>query len=150
MPSGRQARRRHEIIRAHALGQNDAEASGECRLGVVGLRDATQSDLAHRGRRQNDILGLDVCQFFEDGPRRITETGALLPHLQVLPQNEGAEADEDLGLHAILALMPDRPDTQFVRLDPEGRFGLGKLDVGFPNPLFGPSGDVGAKGIGTL
>ena len=121
MSSGRQAGRQHEVIRAHALGQDDAEASEEFRLGVVGLRDATQSDVAHRGCRQNDVVGLDACQFLEDGPRRIAETGALLPHLQGLPQDEGEEADEDVGLHAILALMPDRANRELVLLDAEKR-----------------------------
>ena len=110
--SGGQTRRQHEVIRADALGQDDAEASEECRLGVVRLRDATQSDVAHRGCRQNDIVGLDACQFLEDGPRRITETGALLPHLQGLPQDEGEEADGDVGVHAILAPMPDAPPAR--------------------------------------
>jgi hypothetical protein len=47
-------------------------------------------------------------QFLENGARRVTKTGALLPHLQALPQYEGKEADEDVGLNAIFAPVPDR------------------------------------------
>ncbi len=40
-------------------------------------------------------------QLFEDRSRRVSETEALLPHLEALPQHEGEEADEDVGLDAI-------------------------------------------------
>ena len=74
--------------RAVAWG-DDAEAIGGCLLSVIGLRGATQSHVAHRGGGQNDIVGLDACQVLEDGPRRISETGAPLPHLEGRPRDEG-------------------------------------------------------------
>jgi Tripartite tricarboxylate transporter family receptor len=46
-----------------------------------------------------------------------SETGAALPHLQALPQHEGEEAHEDVGLNAILALMPDRTHAELIFLD---------------------------------
>jgi hypothetical protein len=55
--------------------------------------------------------------------------------LEALPQHEGKEADEDMSLHAVLALMPDRADVQLILLDAKRRFGLGELDVGLPELL---------------
>ena len=48
-------------------------------------------------------MGLYPGKFFENGASRIAETGVLLPQLQAPPQHEGEEADEDMGLHAILS-----------------------------------------------
>src|SRR5439155_4066572 len=73
-----------------------------------------------------------------------------LPHLQALPQHESEEADEDVGLDAVLALMPDRAHVQLILLDPKGRFGLGELDVGLPQLFVAPIGDVRAQEIGAL
>ena len=64
-----------------------------------------------------------------DRGRELTETRALLPHLQALPEHESQKADEDVSLNAVFALMPYRPDVQLVLLDPESGFGLCKLDV---------------------
>ena len=82
------------------------------------------------------------------GARRVSETGALLPHLEALPQHEGEEAHEDVGLNAILALMPDRAHVQLILLDTESGFGLGELDVGLPELLIAPVGDVRAQQTG--
>lgn len=92
-------------------------------------------------------MRLNAREFFEDGARGIPQAGALLPHLEALPQHEGKETDEDMGLHAIFALMPDRAHVELVFLDAEGGFGLGELDIGFPELLIAPIGDVGAQGI---
>ena len=56
-------------------------------------------------------MGLDAREFFQDCPWRIPDASALLPHLQGFPQNEGEEADEDMGLHTIGTLMPDRSNA---------------------------------------
>ena len=92
-------------------------------------------------------MGLYAREFFEDGARRVSEAGAALPHLETLPQHEGKETDEDVGQHAILALMPDRPHVELIFLDAESGFGLGELDVGFPELPIAPIGDVGAQEI---
>src|SRR5271166_3757696 len=81
---------------------------------------------------QHHVVRLDARQFLEDGARRVAETGTALPHLQTLPQHEGEEADEDVSLHAVLALMPDRPDGQLLLLDAERRLRLSELDVRLP------------------
>ena len=123
---------------AHALGQDDAEAVEERGLSGVGLGDAAQADLAVGCCRQDDVVRLNARELFEDRARGVSETGAALPHLEALPQDEGEEANEDVSLDAVLALMPDRTDVQLVLLDAEGGFGLGELDVGFPELLIAP------------
>ena len=77
-------------------------------------------------------MRLDACKLFEDGSRRVSESRAVLPHLEALPQHEGEEADENMGLNAVFALMPDRPHVQLILVDAESGFGLSELDIGLP------------------
>jgi len=93
-------------------------------LRSVGLGDAAQSDFAVCRGRQDDIVGLDARQFFKNGPRRVAEACALLPHLEALPEREGEEANEDVGLNPILTLMPDRTQVQLILLDAERCFDI--------------------------
>jgi hypothetical protein len=65
-----------------------------------------------------------------------------LPHLQALPQHEGEKANEDVGLDPILALVPDWTNAQLVFLDAKSSFSLCELDVGLPELLIAPVGDV--------
>src|SRR5580692_7626664 len=135
---------------AHAFGQDNAEAVEEGGLSVIGLGDATQADSAMGRGRQHDIVRLNARELFENGARRVSEAGTLLPHLQALPQHEGEEADENVRLNAVLALMPDRPYLELVFLNAECGLGLGELDVGLPQLLIAPITDVGAQQIGAL
>jgi hypothetical protein len=124
--------------KAHALGQDDAEAVEQRRLSRIGLGYASQADLAMRRGRQHDVVRLDPRQLFENGTRRVSKAGALLPHLQAFPQHEGEEANEDVGLDPILALMPDRTNVQLVFLDTESSLSLCELDVSLPELLIAP------------
>src|SRR6266404_8402262 len=135
---------------AHALWQGDAETVEESGLCRVWLSHAAQANLAVRCRRQDDVVGLNALDFFQDGARRITETRAALPHLQGLPQNEGKKADEDVSLHAILALVPDRTDIELILLNSKSGFGLCELDIGFPKLLIAPIANVRTQQIGAL
>ena len=65
--------------------------------------------------------------------------------LQALPEHEGEEANEDVGLDAILTLVPDRPNVQLVFVDAESGLGLGELDIGFPQLPIASIGDVRAQ-----
>ena len=78
---------------------------------------------------QNHIVRLDARQFLEQRARRVAQACAGLPQLQRLPQHEREEAHEDVRLHAIFTLMPDRANRQLILLDAEGRLGLRELDV---------------------
>jgi hypothetical protein len=135
---------------AHAFRQDHAEAVQECGLSGVGLGDATQADLAVCRGRQHDIVRLNARKLFKNRARRISEPCTLLPHLKALPQHEGEKANQDMGLNAILALMPDRPHLELVLVDAESGLGLGELNIGFPQLSIAPIADVGAQQIGAL
>ena len=98
----------------------------------------------------NDVVGLDAGKLFEDGPRRVPEARALLPHFETFPEHEGEEANEDVSLDAVLALMPDRTQVQLILLNAKRGFGLGELDVSLPELLVAPIADVRAQEIGAL
>lgn len=51
----------------------------------------------------------------------VAEVRSPLPHLERLPQHEGEEADQDAGLHAIGALLPDRAHAQLLLWDAQER-----------------------------
>src|SRR6185312_1910761 len=95
------------------------------------------------------VIRLDTCEFFENRTRRVSKAGALLPHLQALPQHECEEANEDMGLDSILALVPDRANVELIFLDTESSLSLCELDVGLPELLIAPVGDVRAQQIGA-
>jgi len=116
--------------------------------GVLG--DATQTYLAVGGGWQHDIIRLNARELFEHGSWGIAETSAALPHLEALPQYEGEKADEDMCLHAILALVPDRTKVELVLLDAESGFGLRQLDIGLPELLIAPIVDIRTQQIGAL
>jgi hypothetical protein len=134
----------------HAFRQDDAETIEESGLGRVWSGHTAQTNLAARCGRQDDVLGLDALEFFHNGARGIAETCAALAHLQALPQHEGKKADEDMSLYAILALVSDRTDVELILLNPESDFGLRELDIGLPELLIAPIGDVRAQQIGAL
>src|ERR1700730_5565708 len=102
------------------------------------------------GGGQNDVVGLDAREFFEEGARGIAEAGALLPHLETFPQHESEKADQDMSLDALGALMPDGPQVQLILVDAKGGFGLGELNVGLPELLLVPVGNIRAQQIGAL
>ena len=122
----------------------------ECGLGGVGLGDAAQPDLIVGSCRQHDVVRLNSCELFEYRAWEVAKPGALLPHLQALPQHESEEAHEDVGLDALRALVPDRAYVHLIFLDPKSRFGLGELDVALPQLFIVPIGDVRAQEIGAL
>jgi hypothetical protein len=66
----------------HSLRQNDAEAMEKRRLGGVGLGDAAQADRTVGGGWQHDVMRLNPRQLVEHRTRRVSEAGALLPHLE--------------------------------------------------------------------
>src|ERR1700730_565862 len=58
--------------RAHLLWQDDSETIEESGLCRVLLGHAAQANLAMHCGRQNDVLGLNAFEFFQDDARRIT------------------------------------------------------------------------------
>src|SRR5438132_4774882 len=55
-----------------------------------------------------------------------------------------------MGLNAIFALVPDRTDVQLIFLDTESSLSLCELDIGLPELLIAPIGDVRAQQVGAL
>jgi len=94
-------RRQFVVGEAHALGQDDTEPSEKCGLSGVWLSDAAQTNLTVGFGRQDEDVRLNVCEFFEDRAWRVPKPSALLPHLEALPQHEGEEAHQDMGLQAV-------------------------------------------------
>jgi len=112
------------LSETHALWQGNAETVEENGLCRVWLGHTAQANLAMRRSWQDDVVGLNAFEFFQDDARGIAETCAALPHLQALPQHEGKKADEDMSLYAILALVPDRTEVELILLNPKSGFGL--------------------------
>ena len=126
---------------AHTLGQDNAEAVEECSLGDIRLRHAAQANLALCCGGQDHIMRLNTCEFFKDRSRRVSEARMLLPHLEALPQHEGEKADQDMGLNAILALMPDRTYVQLILRKPPRRDALRRGGLMVENCTYGQSYD---------
>ena len=93
-------------------------------MGEIRADDAAEAHLAAVRGGQHDVGALDAAEFLEDGARAVAQVGAALPLLQGLPEHVGQEADQDMGLDAVLALMPDRADRQLALVDAKGGFGL--------------------------
>src|SRR5262249_4192661 len=70
---------------------------------------------------------------------------ALLPHFEALPEHEGEEANEDVGLDPVLPLMPDRTQVQLILVNAKSCVGLSELDVGLPKLSVAPIADVRAQ-----
>ena len=138
------------FFEAHSLWQHDAEAVKQSGLGGIGLGDAAQANLTVGGGWQHDVVRLNSCELFEHRARGVSETGALLPHFEALPQHESEKADQDMSLDAFGVLVPDGAHFQLILLDAKSRFGLGELDVGLPELLIAPIADVRAQEIGAL
>jgi len=119
-------------------------------LGDVRSHHAPQAQLAAILGGEHDIGALDAPEFVQDRAGAPPEPRPLLPLLQGFPQDVGEETDEDVGVHPVGALMPDRADTQFALLNAEGRFGVRQLDVGPPQVLGTPVGDVGTQHVAAL
>src|SRR5258707_5493587 len=121
-------------------------------LCLVGADDAAQSQVAsrHRVGWQNNVGAVNGGEFLEDSSRAVAQPSAALPLLEGFPHRVGEKADQDVAEHAILLLMPDRPDRQVALVDAECRLGLTELDVGSPQRLRRPVGDVGAQHIAAF
>ena len=119
----------------------------EDRLVVGRLRDAAAADVDAASRGQDDVDQVDLAQLVEHPTRLVAQAGGLNHLVQRLPEHVGQEADQDVGQHAVLSLVPDRPDPQIALVDPKRRLGLGQLDVRLPQVLGRPVGDVAAQQV---
>ena len=111
---------------------------------VAGLGDAAGADFVTVLGRQHDVHHAQLAQFVQHAPRFMAEAGSLAELPEELPEDVGQKADQDVGQHAVLFLMPDRPEREVALLDAKGRFGIRQLDVGPSQVLVAPAADVGA------
>jgi hypothetical protein len=101
-----------------------ARADGGWSRFLVGMRDAPQPHVTTVLEGQDDVHGLDPGRLLEHGPGARSKPSLPLPALQRLPHREGEEADQDVRLDPVLALMPDRTDLEVRLLAAESRLGL--------------------------
>ena len=66
---------------------------------------------------------------------------------ECFPSCVDQEADEDVGLDAFGSLMPYGADTQVAFVNAKCGFGFGQLDVGAPEVVGAPVGDVAAQQV---
>ena len=111
------------------------------------LRDAADVDVDARAGRQNDIHQPDFAQLREHTAWFVSQAGCRTQLAQRFPQHVAQEAHENVSQDSVFFLMPDRADRQVAVVDAECGFGFGQLDVGLPQFLGGPVGDVGAKQV---
>src|SRR5437660_1695058 len=135
--------RRH----AQALREIEPEPIEEGGLRGVRAHDAAQTEFAAVLGGEHDVGALDAAELVEDRPWTLPEAGPPLPLLEGFPQHVGQEADEDVGLDAILPLVPHGTNPQLTFLDAECRLRVGELDVRAPQVLGRPVGDVGAQHV---
>ena len=122
-----------------AFREGDAEAMQQEFLLAVRLGHAAESDggvvtvAAVDGKY--DVPRLDLDELVEQTPWRIAQAAAAHPTRQRLPHRIRQEAHQDMGEHAVLFVMPDRAEHEFVFRDAKRPFGFGQLDVMFPQRL---------------
>jgi hypothetical protein len=137
-------------VDAEPLRKIEAEPGQEVRLGQVRADDTPEAEVAAINGREDDVGALDAAEFFEDGAGAVAQARPALPLLQGLPQHVGEEADEDVGPDPVFALMPDGADGQVALVNAKGGLRIGQLDVGAPEVLRAPGGDVGAEDVAAL
>jgi hypothetical protein len=104
--------------------------------------DAAESDVNSFSGRENDIVQLELFDFFDDFPGLIAQA-SLPAHLsEALPQDIGQEADEDVSLDASLFLMPDGAQPEVVFFNAERFLSVGQLNVGGPEIFRRPIFDI--------
>ena len=80
----------------------------------------------------------------DDPARFVAKAGALGHQAEAFPEHIRQEADQDVGLHAIFALMEDGPELEILFVDAEGSLSFSQLDVCLPEILGRPVADIGS------
>ena len=83
----------------------------------------------------------------DDSAGFVAKAGALGHQAEAFPKHVRQEANQDVGLHAILALMKDWPERQILFVDAEGGLSFRELDVCLPELLGRPVADIGPQEI---
>ena len=75
---------------------------------------------------QDHVGGADGFEFIDQYARGVAEAAEFHPAGQCFPQGISQEADQDVCLDAVRAVMPDGADRQFVLGDAERPFTIGQ------------------------
>src|SRR4030067_208329 len=114
------------------------------------LSNTTPANLTAAARRQNHIDHPNLGQLVYHPPR-LAPQALLAAHLtQRLPQYIGQKAHQNMRLHPVLTLMPDRPNPQVALVDPKRPLRLRQLHIRLPQILAPPVGQVGPQQIAAL
>lgn len=68
----------------------------------------------------------------------------MAPLAEGFPEHISEKANQNMGLHAVLEMVPDRAQEQVAFVDAKCSFSLGQLHVGAPKLFAAPIGDVAA------
>ena len=93
-----------------ASGEFQAQVIQEDFLVVAGLCNAARAELATIFRRQDDVDSTEFAQFRQHATRFVAEAGLLAELAQELPEHIRQEANQNMGQHAILFVVPHGPD----------------------------------------
>ena len=116
-------------------------------------RGGRRSAVAGRGRRRQSAGRHRCCdggEFLEDGAWAVAETGAGSATAPASSTARRPGSTPGCGRARDPALMPDRPERQVALVNAESGFGFGELDVGSPQRLGRPVGDVGAQHVAAF
>jgi hypothetical protein len=74
----------------------------------------------------------------------------MAPLAKGFPEHISEKANQNMSLHAVLEMVPDRAQDQIAFVDAECGFGLGQLYVSAPKLFAAPIGDVAAHQIAAF
>ena len=97
-----------------------------------GTADGPQADFPARAGRQHHVQAAHLGHLFEQFARRRAQAPGLHPVLERAPHDQRQEADQGMGLGAILLVVIDRAQAQVVFGDPKRVFDLSQADVSLP------------------
>ncbi len=106
------------------------------------FRHAAFADFDAVAGRQDDVDAANLREFLQNAAGFVAEPGFLAQGGQRFPEHIRQEADQNVGQHPILFLVPDRPYAQIAFVNSERRFRFGELDVCLPELIVAPVADV--------
>ena len=71
----------------------------------------------------------------------------MAPLAEGFPEHISEKANQNMGLYAVLKMVPDRAQSQIAFVDTKGSLGLGQLHVSTPQFFAAPIGDVATQQI---
>ena len=126
------------------VGERELEMLEQHGQVIIGSGDRPEPDFLTRSGGQDDIERANLGHLFEQFARRCAQARRFHPVLERAPHHQRQQADEDMGLGAILLAVIDRAEAQVVFGDPKRVFDLGQAGVSFPQLGRGVIPKVGA------